>query len=191
MTAPGADHRPPAVREPVRLIPMSEDEFADYRTHTITSYADDRVRAGTWTAGRARQRAADEFAALLPEGLSTRGHHFYTAYRGGHRIGMTWFGEDPSGRERVAWIYDLHVDERFRGQGEGAAIMRALEDEIRTAGMDTVYARTLGDNTAARSLTRKLGYRESSVTLAKRLPMPHPEARTSVSPEHRHTYTAE
>lgn len=47
--------------------------------------------------------------------------------------------------------------------------MRAMENEVRSAGLKAVRLQVFGNNAVARSLYRKLGYIETNVIMAKDL----------------------
>jgi GNAT superfamily N-acetyltransferase len=48
------------------------------------------------------------------------GHGLFWLVAAAERIGRLWFGERPSRRlGRSAWLYELEVDEPFRGRGHG------------------------------------------------------------------------
>ena len=153
----------------VRLDPMTSEEYAAYHRDAVLAYAEPHVSAKSWPAEGARQRAVDEYAGLLPEGAATPGHHLYVARNGDRKIGMIWFAERPHGTGRVAYLYDIRVDADLRGQGHGEALMRALEDKVRAAGLKAVRLQVFGNNSVARSLYRKLGYFETNVVMAKEL----------------------
>ncbi len=64
----------------------------------------------------------------------------------------------PSNR-RAAYIHSVVVDEQWRGQGIGRALMLAMEDEVRQHGVDTVQLRVVIGNRGARHLYERLGYK--------------------------------
>lgn len=153
----------------VRLDPMTSEEYAAYHRDAVQAYAEAHVSARSWPPDGARQRAIDEYAELLPEGAATPGHHLYTARNGDREIGMIWFAERPYGAGRVAYLYDIKVDADLRGQRLGEALMRAMEQKVRTAGLKSVRLQVFGNNSVARSLYRKFGYVETNVVMAKNL----------------------
>jgi ribosomal protein S18 acetylase RimI-like enzyme len=67
------------------------------------------------------------------------------------------------------FIYDIEVDEAFRGRGYGRAALLALEPLARELGYDTVGLHVFGDNEVARNLYRTSGYVETDVMMNKRL----------------------
>jgi ribosomal protein S18 acetylase RimI-like enzyme len=153
----------------VRLDRMTGEEYAAYHRNAVLDYAEAHVAAKSWPAEGARRRAIDEYAELLPEGVATPGHHLYTARSGDREIGMVWFAERPHGAGRIAYLYDVKIDADLRGRGHGEAVMRAMEHEVRAAGLTAVRLQVFGNNPVARSLYRKLGYIETNVVMAKDL----------------------
>ena len=157
----------------VRLDPMTSEEYVAYHHDAVLAYAEAHVSAQSWPAHGARQRAIDEYAELLPEGVATPGHHLYVARNGDQEIGMIWFAERPHGAGRVAYLYDIRIDADLRGQGHGEPLMRAMENEVRSAGLTAVRLQVFGNNSVARSLYQKLGYIETNVVMAKDLDHRH------------------
>jgi ribosomal protein S18 acetylase RimI-like enzyme len=70
----------------------------------------------------------------------------------------------PSG-----FIYDLFVEEPWRGRGLAGQAMLALEERARQLGLATLYLHVFADNPVARALYDKLGYRVTSLNMAKPL----------------------
>lgn len=100
---------------------MTSEEYAAYHRDAVLACAEAHVSAKSRPADGALQRAVDEYAELLPEGVATPGHHLYTARNGDREIGMIWFAECPHGADRVAYLYDIKVEADRRGQGHGEA----------------------------------------------------------------------
>lgn len=153
----------------IRLDSMTNDEFMAYYSDAITSYAEMHVSSGSWPAEGALERAANEHAALLPNGLATPGHHLYTARDGDNRVGMLWFAEQAFGNGQIAYVFNVEIDKELRGNGYGKAIIQALEAEVRTVGLDNIQLHVHGNNQVARSLYTKLGYIETNVIMSKLL----------------------
>jgi ribosomal protein S18 acetylase RimI-like enzyme len=59
---------------------------------------------------------------------------------------------------RVANLYSICVDPDLSGRGIGKVLMRALEDEARRRGRDSVTLEVRLDNSGAIALYEKLGY---------------------------------
>ena len=67
------------------------------------------------------------------------------------------------------FIFDIHIDEAFRGRGFGRAAMLLAERESLARGIQRIELNVFGGNTVARGLYQSLGYLERSVRMAKDL----------------------
>lgn len=155
----------------VGLTPMTEDEFAEYRAHAVRNYADEKVRAGNWSAEEAYRLAEETLDMLLPEGVATPEHHLFTVERDdGTSIGWLWLAERvEANADRHAFVYEILIFEEFRRQGYGRAAMEAAEAKTRKLGLETIKLHVFGHNHAARALYNELGYAETNVMMEKRI----------------------
>jgi len=149
----------------ISLRPLREDEFAAWNAAHERRYADGMVAFAGMTREAAEQKAAADAAAVLPDGLATKGTRLWTIEDDGRVVGAVFLGV----REGGAWLYDIVVDEEERGRGVGRAAMLALEAELRALGFASVTLNVWGGNEIARSLYRALGYSEQSVWMRKTL----------------------
>jgi ribosomal protein S18 acetylase RimI-like enzyme len=72
---------------------------------------------------------------------------------------------DPS----MAWVYDVEVDDAFRGRGYGRDAMLLAEAEARSRGMRSLGLNVHGSNTISRSLYASLGYQVTAQQMKKTL----------------------
>jgi ribosomal protein S18 acetylase RimI-like enzyme len=158
----------------LRLVPMTEAEFAAWVHDEIRSYSAEHVRAGDWPPEGAVERSEKEFQTLLPEGLRTVGHHLFMLEdpESSGKVGLVWFQAGPSarpGEPPKAYVYDLLVFEPFRGKGYGEAAMRLVEVEVKKLGFHALSLHVFGHNHVARGLYEKLGYVATNVVMKKSL----------------------
>ncbi|MGZ4479331.1 MAG: GNAT family N-acetyltransferase [Nocardioidaceae bacterium] len=154
---------------PVVLRPMRDDEFDVFRRGQEDSYAEDLTRSGAVPASEARRKAVEELAELLPEGMASPGHLFWTAVDGDRQVGLLWLEIEDDADGAHAFVLDVLVSEPLRRQGYGRAIMRAGEAACRDRGATTIGLSVFGFNHAARALYDDLGYRVTEQVLRKRL----------------------
>ncbi|CAN5905370.1 GNAT family N-acetyltransferase [soil metagenome] len=154
----------------VRLDPMTPDEFDAFAAHSLPLYADHKVEAGNWTAAEAPQRAIDEFAQLLPEGVRSAGHHLFTVRADdvGEAVGTVWLGSAPTGPP-AGYVFDIVIHEPYRRRGYAAAALLALESEAARLGLREIKLHVFGNNPNAQALYAKLGYGVTNVNMSKRL----------------------
>lgn len=154
----------------VRLSPMTADEFRDFYEASIVDYGQEKVRAGNWSEGEALEKSRQEYRQLLPEGMNTPNNHLYAIRNdNGERVGSLWLAVEERHGVKTGFIYQLHIDERFRRRGYAAQAMRLLEEEARALGVDTLLLHVFGHNHAAIALYRELGYETTNINMAKKL----------------------
>src|SRR5688572_22938449 len=95
------------------LLPMIQPEFDIFLERSIPEYAADKVRAGNWTEAESLERSRKEFEHLLPQGLNTKDNFLYTLHDENQALGLIWIKVDMPG----AFIYEVYIEEKFRGQG--------------------------------------------------------------------------
>jgi ribosomal protein S18 acetylase RimI-like enzyme len=71
--------------------------------------------------------------------------------------------------QRSLFIYDIHVDDAYRGRGYGKAAMLLAEEEARRRGIEHIALNVFGRNTVARRLYLSLGYAENAIAMSKSL----------------------
>jgi ribosomal protein S18 acetylase RimI-like enzyme len=153
-----------------RLEPMDEAAFRAWMTASIHDYAAEKVEAGTWLADDSVERAAGEFAALLPDGRQTAGHEIRSMINDAdERVGMVWFAVENRPIGRVAFIYDISVEPAHRRRGYGQAALGEVEGYAREHDCHGVQLHVFGGNTGARQLYRRAGYVETDVMMLKRV----------------------
>lgn len=153
------------------LQPMSEAGYARFWRESIAGYAQDKVAAGQWRAEAAQAQSAAEFASLLPQGLATPDHHLFDIIdaASGQAVGHLWFAIEDRHGIRVAYVYDLAVHPEHQRRGHATRAFRAMEDKVRALNAWRIDLHVFGHNPNAQALYAALGYRVTSVTMAKSL----------------------
>jgi ribosomal protein S18 acetylase RimI-like enzyme len=152
------------------LRPMTDGELAEWLTGQVEAFAAELVAAGE-TDAVARERSSRVYADSFPGGRRAERHRVDIAEADGERVGLVWTGPHPRRPDdaTAAWIFDIEVDERRRGRGFGRELLRAVEEELRTAGVTELALNVFGDNDVARRLYGTSGYREVAITMSKQL----------------------
>jgi GNAT superfamily N-acetyltransferase len=153
----------------VELRPMQEDEFAVWLPLMRERYAADMVENAGMSEERATAKAAEDTELLFPDGALSAKHSIYVIEADGEPAGELWLTEREETLEPCLFVYEVRVDERFRGRGYGRAAMLFAEDEARRRGIDLVALNVFGGNVVARGLYRSLGYEENAVAMSKKL----------------------
>jgi RimJ/RimL family protein N-acetyltransferase len=158
----------------VRLVPMTEEEFAAYLKTSIPDYANEHVESGQWRSEEALALSQEEHRKLLPEGLRTPDHYLFTlrADKSDARVGELWYGIRREGLVTAVWIYWIGIHEAFRRHGHATAALRAAEIAAPALGADRVQLHVFGKNAPARATYTRAGFIESNVIMTKRVGPP-------------------
>jgi ribosomal protein S18 acetylase RimI-like enzyme len=157
------------VAESIRLRPIRSDELPALLKRGKQEYAESMVEEAAMSPVQAQRKADEDFAHLVPDGALQVDHFVYIIETdAGEAAGRIWWAirEDQG---RAAFLYDIHLDERYRGRGLGRRAMALLEDDVRAHGLDRIHLNVWGGNDVARSLYGSLGYVERAVFMEKRL----------------------
>lgn len=140
----------------VRLEPLPQADYDAWCDWQVAGYADARHQAGE-SLSTAQTIAVQQLGEMLPEGLATPGHHIFVVRDSGsgERVGVLWL----SSERRVAYVYDIEIDEAQRRKGYGAATMHAAAQWARARNAPALGLNVFGYNTGARALYDSLGYR--------------------------------
>jgi ribosomal protein S18 acetylase RimI-like enzyme len=160
------------------LRPLTDEEYAEFARHSLEGYVAQKSELGGVPAEQARAEGERDFAELLPDGLRTPGHWIRVGEVDGVPVGRLWVGlrDDPG--PRLAWVYDVEVDEPYQGRGHGRALMLAAEDLAREVGAERLGLNVFGGNARARRLYESLGYSTTALQMAK--PLGGPAASSGV-----------
>jgi GNAT superfamily N-acetyltransferase len=153
----------------VRLRPMLDDEFAPWLPLMRERYAADMVEQAGVTEEQAAAKAADDTERLFPDGAPSKEQLVYVIEADGEVAGDLWLCRRDDFMGPCLFVYDIRLEERYRGRGYGRAAMEFAEDEARRLGVDRIALNVFGGNEVARGLYRSLGYTENAVAMSKTL----------------------
>jgi RimJ/RimL family protein N-acetyltransferase len=148
----------------LRLVRMQQEDFEPYLEREIREYAEDHVRNGNWSAEEALERSRKEHQQLLPDGLESRNQYLFSIKDASDRMLGTLWVNIENGR---AFIYDFRIEESFRGKGYGKQALVALDEELRSMGLESVGLHVFGDNVKAQELYKKMGYQITGIHMKK------------------------
>jgi ribosomal protein S18 acetylase RimI-like enzyme len=153
----------------LRLEPMTDEQYRGYREHAEESYAQQMAESGEMSWEDSVEKAASDYARLLPKGLATPDQYLYAAYDGSAEVGLLWISLQTRSGGIEGFVYDIEVHPDFRRRGYGGAIMTAAESLVRDRGGLAMALNVFGSNVGARSLYEQLGYETTSTQMRKRL----------------------
>ncbi|TCP26617.1 GNAT family acetyltransferase [Scopulibacillus darangshiensis] len=152
----------------VSLIPMTQNDFAQYTSSAIKEYADEKVKAGTWTIDEALTKSSREYQRLLPDGMDSHHQYLYViADSEGRKIGWLWYKFDERHPQKEAFIFDFKIFEEKQGLGYAKAALRALDDLAVKRGIKKISLHVFSHNKRAIYLYEKLDYKATDINMSK------------------------
>jgi ribosomal protein S18 acetylase RimI-like enzyme len=154
----------------IRLQPMSEVEFVEYRLLVVRHYASHLGTEGA-DPEKALVQATEAVDKLLPLQHKTPAHFLFTLKRteDDALVGYLWMGTDPTGETQSAYIYDIYVHDEFRGLGFGTCALLEAETWAVQSGKTKLTLNVFWHNEGARRLYVRLGYIATRVRMSKSL----------------------
>ena len=146
----------------LQLRPMEDEEFVAWLPLLQEEYAEDLARDYGMSADRARARAVAEIDGHRPDG-----HSVFVIEVDDERVGHLWLAERRDAYEPTLSVYDIDVDEPYRGRGYGKAAMVFAEEEARRRGLTRIAVHVGARNDVARNLYRSLGFEENEIAMSK------------------------
>ncbi|WP_246288754.1 GNAT family N-acetyltransferase [Bacillus haikouensis] len=148
----------------MEVKPMTPEEFSIFVEKSIISYANEKTRSGNWTEEEALDRAKEDYRRFLPQDEKTKNNYLYSLYNGNGWIGSFWIAVMPN---HTGYIYNIEIEEQFRGQGYGKSAMKEIEIKAKELGLNKIELHVFAHNTTARRLYEKIGYEVTNVIMAK------------------------
>jgi ribosomal protein S18 acetylase RimI-like enzyme len=155
------------VSGPITFEPFPTSDLTEWIDYTRRHYIDERVAAGDSFA-EAETNANSSIERLFPNGLPAPGQLVGQLVLMAQTIGYLWIGFAGSDPRRW-WVWDVMIDEQFRGLGYGRQAMELAETLARNEGALTIGLNVLGHNGVARALYTSLGYTETAIQMRKSL----------------------
>src|SRR5579862_8589130 len=140
------------------LRSMTDEEIQEFIRHDVDNYVAERIQAGD-TPNEAQRVAEDQMQTLLPAGRPGPGQLLFVLLDDeGHRAGLLWIGPLRPEAPETYWVWNVEIEEPYRGRGLGRAAMILAEEEARTHGAKELGLNVFGHNAVARRLYESMGY---------------------------------
>ena len=151
---------------------MSSIEFEAFKEQTIRNYANENIEAGYWQSSEAIKRSIEAHQKLLPDGVSTEGHHLFMARDTQSKmvVGYIWLSVEKNVAIPSGFIFAVFIYEQFRGRGYGTMMMKAVEAKARWLGLRRLMLHVFAQNPIAIHLYEELGYCVTSLNMMREIP---------------------
>jgi GNAT superfamily N-acetyltransferase len=137
--------------------------------HAYFAATSDEYRSELIEAGNSPEEAEGKVEATRSQLFDgddlAEGQFIFDVLRGEEKVGTLWLGV-RSGTDW--WIYDIVVDNEFRGTGLGRPTLAAAEEYVLSHGGTRLGLNVFGPNAVARHLYDAVGYEVVSTQMLKR-----------------------
>jgi len=149
----------------IQLVEKRQPQLKAWLVDMWAHYRDELLRAGETPEG-AEQNIARNEAVLFKDGEPAEGQFIFDVVSDDVSIGSLWLGK----RSDHEWyVYDVVIDEGFRGKGFGRQTMQAAEDFAKSKNGSRIALNVFGPNAVARKLYGSMGYNEMAIAMFKDL----------------------
>ena len=143
----------------VTIRTMTGREFEAFFRWSVEQQAKELAEEFRMPREAAQKEALAELAAMLPDGLHTKGCHLMTIVAEGEAAGYLWTIREETEGRRQSFVCDFAIREEKRRKGFGTAALLLAEQQAAEAGCTESVLFVADRNTAAQALYRKCGYR--------------------------------
>ncbi|NQV37484.1 MAG: GNAT family N-acetyltransferase [Candidatus Marinimicrobia bacterium] len=149
----------------IELKHMTDQEYDEFFPIVVDSYTNELVKNMKMDVELARTRSLDETNKLLPDGLNTENHYFYSiTNQNGMNVGGIWI--QITKKSKLAFIFFIHIKESYRRQGYGKKALAQLENKLRDYAINRIQLNVF-ENNDAQKLYEKMDYKIVSHTMQK------------------------
>jgi GNAT superfamily N-acetyltransferase len=149
----------------VELREKSDDDLRSWLSGMWDIYRQDLIDAGNSPEDAEKNIERNRSQLFVGDDLAD-GQFIFDVVRDEEKVGTLWLGV-RAGADW--WIYDIVVDEEFRGTGLGRPTLRAAEEYVQAHGGTRLGLNVFGPNAVARHLYDAVGYVVVSTQMIKDL----------------------
>jgi GNAT superfamily N-acetyltransferase len=149
--------------------PLKESEFDYIYGAPHDHYIEGMVIAKGISSEEARKRADRQMKQILPNGFNTDNHHFYSVAHDDVFAGFAWINVKEEFGIKVAWGYNIFIEESLRRKGLASFIFSELESEVKKLKVDRVRFQVYGENSGAIELYKKQGFKTTNIVMSKEI----------------------
>lgn len=152
----------------IHLTAKSAADVESFFSTMWASYLEDVIGAG-FTPEEAAKNVETNKAALFVDGVPNDDQHFFDVMDDEMIVGTLWLAQRREGDAGEWFVYDIVLDEEFRGRGLGRQTMQAAEVYVTAQGGRRLGLNVFGPNVIARTLYESLGYKTLAIGMRKDL----------------------
>jgi ribosomal protein S18 acetylase RimI-like enzyme len=150
----------------IQLIEKPSSVLKEWLVEMWAGYRSELLGAGT-TPEDADRNIERNRELLFSGDEPAEGQYFFDVLNDGTIVGNLWLADKKNPQAKDWYIYDIAVNEDFRGQGLGRLTMQAAEEFVKSHGGLRMGLNVFGPNTVARALYESMSYQVMAVSMFK------------------------
>jgi ribosomal protein S18 acetylase RimI-like enzyme len=152
----------------IRLVPISEQDLKVWLTAMWVDYRTQLMGAG-FTYDEASINIEQNEKALFFDFAPNGDQRIFEVLDNETKVGTLWLATREERSTGEWFVYDIVIDEEFRGKGFGRSAMQAAEEYVKSQGGTVLALNVFGPNAVAKGLYDSLGYRTMNIAMRKGL----------------------
>ncbi|HVA71443.1 MAG TPA: GNAT family N-acetyltransferase [Acidimicrobiales bacterium] len=152
----------------IRLVPISDQDLKVWLTAMWTDYRAQLLGTGL-TSEEASLNIEQNEKALFVDGAPNDDQRIFDVMDNETKVGTLWLATREERSAGEWFVYDIVIDEEFRGKGFGRSTMKAAEDYVKSQGGTRLALNVFGPNAVARGLYESLEYKIMNIGMRKDL----------------------
>jgi len=146
---------------PVLIRSMTPEEFDKFYQWSVAHQAAELVKERSICLEDAQKETIAEITSMLPDGLDTKHNYLMTITEkgSGETAGFIWMLHENTTGRKQSFICDFAIWESKRRRGYASAALKLAEKHAVDSGCLESVLFVADENTAARALYEKCGYR--------------------------------
>jgi ribosomal protein S18 acetylase RimI-like enzyme len=150
----------------IRLEVKTPADLKSWMVGMWDGYYQDLLDAGS-TPVDAQRNVTRNKEMLFNDDEPAEGQYVFNVLDDETVIGVLWIADKLDPVAKDWYIYDIVVDEEFRGKGYGRLTMLAAEEYVTRHGGQRLGLNVFGPNTVARNLYESMDYKVLAVGMYK------------------------
>ena len=152
----------------IHLVELPNQDLEEWLALMWADYRNQLLGAG-FSFEEASLNIEQNGKALFDNGVPNQDQRVFHVLDDGVKVGSLWLATREKQHAGEWYVYDIMIDEEYRGQGFGRSTMRAAEDYVKSQGGTILELNVFGPNAAARRLYESLGYKTMTIGMRKDL----------------------
>jgi ribosomal protein S18 acetylase RimI-like enzyme len=152
----------------VRLVVIPDQDLEEWLASMWADYRNQLLGAG-FSPEEVSLNIERNEKALFNNGIPDEDQRIFYVMDDEVKLGHLWVATREKFNVGEWYVYDIMIDEVFRGKGYGRRTMQAAEDYVKSQGGSILGLNVFGPNAVARSLYESLGYKTMAIGMRKDL----------------------